>query len=677
LANLLPPMAVWAFWSLLLALLILWASAAAGGRCLETLKGAGPFEKAVLGTALGLGILALSVMLLAWAGGLRSSLVPVVGLAGLGFWGWRGARKGWAAVVDEARAHGLVWAPSALILLAVGWAAWVPPHQYDSLVYHLALPQAYLRQGSLRPIPGILYTHLTQNAEMLFTLSLWLGSDLCAQFLTVGATALTAGLLWGLARRYASAGVSAGAVFLFLSHTGVMLLGSTTYVEPWVGLWLLASIVCFLRWWDVRSPSIPLPRGGEGARVRWLCLAGIFSGLACGTKYYAVICPFLLSLFMFPRLRKAGSTPAPSQSSGTMEAPEARVEGDRPRRHLESRWRTRGFHWKEAALFLGAVALPVLPWLIKNWVYVGNPVFPFLYKFFPAVGVDWGSQPERYFSVLTEYGHPRGLLFELLLFPYQLFRDTLRFGGGMDVLGDLGWPLAFLGFPLAVGAMRKERVWRFFGLYLAGHFALWFVTRVVLRFLVPVLPLFSLVAARGYADLWRRASGAGRYALLAGLSLFLISRLYAFGYVHAIFQSHRVLFGMESPGAYLARRLAYYPCAERAGQELGPNDRILIVGEQRSYYLEAENLPTSVYQRNLYQVLARKAADANGLGRSLREKGFSHILWVPGEAERLKGYGAAEGLEGPAWQDLLERFPVLHRTGGCVLYAIPQTERPL
>src|SRR5208282_6742796 len=106
------------------------------------------------------------------------------------------------------------------------------------------LPQEYARAGRLYAPAGIVYAHFPQNGEMLFTLALQLGSDLLAQMFVWLATALTVGWLLTFGRRLTPA--APWAAVLVATHTSVLLMSSTTYVEPLVMLWMTGALLTFV-----------------------------------------------------------------------------------------------------------------------------------------------------------------------------------------------------------------------------------------------------------------------------------------------------------------------------------------------------------------------------------------------------------------------------------------------
>ena len=150
----------------LLALVLL--TVAGCGRILLRLfkiQGVSESEKTLIGATLGLGLLTQAIFLLGLAGGLRPWAVSVI--LGL-FW-----VIGFTEMQDLLRSLGAnrnllkerpVLAGGVLLFLgALFWLTWVPAHHYDSLVYHLALPSAYIHESRIFIVEHLLYSHFPQN----------------------------------------------------------------------------------------------------------------------------------------------------------------------------------------------------------------------------------------------------------------------------------------------------------------------------------------------------------------------------------------------------------------------------------------------------------------------------------------------------------------------------------
>lgn len=549
-------------------------------------------QRTLIGATLGLGLLSLGTFALGAAGLFRPWAASAL-LAALWVAGYPQLRPALASLAPDRsllRSRPLAAAAVALPLALALWACLMPPHQYDSLVYHLALPQDYLLAGRLRAPQGLLFAHFPQNGEMLFTLALLAGSDVLAQMYMWLAFALSIAWVFAMGRREAPLSAVLLACFITATHAALLLNASTTYVEPLVMLWVTAGALCFERW-----RQVPAARG-------WLALSAVFIGLSLGTKYYAGLGAAALGLRLLVRCFR-----------------------------LERRRAAAG----DLLLFTGLVSALFAPWLVKNWLLVRNPVFPFLYGWFPNTGTGWnGAAAEGYFRVLTEYGHGRDWLSALVSLPVLLLRNPLRFGGGMDVLGDLGWTLTLGCLPLALWAARENGFLRGLMLFCALWGVGWFSTGVVLRFLTVLVPLLALAGASGLVKLYERLGRAGRLALAGSGAVLSFVNLFLVLTVHAEFGTQQVLLGRETREEFLSRRLDYYPCAAAAAS-LEPNGKMLVVGEQRGYYLKREHLPSSVHAPNRWVRLAEESATPRELARRLSAEGFSHVLFVPRESERL------------------------------------------
>jgi hypothetical protein len=594
-------------------------AAGAGRRLVGALAGGlDEAEKTVAGATLGLGLLALASFALAALGRMESWAFSGL-LVALLLAGWREIPAALDSVGEGARralARPWLCMLIGLPLLFALWACLVPPHQYDSLVYHLALPQEYLRAGRLYAPDGLVFAHFPQNGEMLFTLALALGSDILAQMYVWFAAALTTLWLLTFGRRITSA--APWAAVLIATHTAVLLMASTTYVEPIVMLWMTGALLAF-------------EASDEGRERGLLILSACFMGLALGTKYYAGLLAVLLVLRLV--------------------------------------WRDR---LKSAVVFSAVAGALFAPWLVKNWICVGNPVFPFLYRVFPATKIGWTAElASGYFSVLTEYGHAHGVLRDLASLPVLLLRNPLRFGGGMDVLGDLGWDLTLWAWGYGLWAAWRGRERRGLALITALYFAGWFSTGVVLRFLTALAPAMALVGAAGAASWHERAGGPARSLAAAAAGVLIASHLFLLFYVHGVVGTPATLLALEDRATFLSHRLEYYPCAAYAGTGLAPDAEILVVGEQRGYYIPRRHLSSTVHAPNLYVRRADEASSPEDLARTLRADGFTHLLFVPREELRLgAGLGVMTERGQANWKGLEKYLTLSYQGPACLLAAL-------
>ncbi len=236
-----------------------------------------------------------------------------------------------------------VWCFKALLLtllvvliLSIIILAWVPPVSKDALVHHLTVPKLYLKHGGVHEIPSMVFSYYPMNLDLLYLVSLYLGNDIIPKFMHFGFALLTAWLIFGyLKRRINTVYAVIGAIF-FLSIPIIVKLSITVYVDLGLIFFSTASLLLLFRWIE------------SHLRLRFLIISAILCGLGMGTKYNGMITLFLLTLFvpfLYSRYTKSG----------------------RP-----GFLRPVGY----GMLFLFVALLFFSPWMIKNYIWTNNPLFP-------------------------------------------------------------------------------------------------------------------------------------------------------------------------------------------------------------------------------------------------------------------------------------------------------------
>ena len=60
----------------------------------------------------------------------------------------------------------------------------VPPTEYDELAYHLAIPKLFIKNQAGIVVPSMMPSHYPLGAEMLYTISLLVSTELVAKLIT-------------------------------------------------------------------------------------------------------------------------------------------------------------------------------------------------------------------------------------------------------------------------------------------------------------------------------------------------------------------------------------------------------------------------------------------------------------------------------------------------------------
>jgi len=315
--------------------------------------------------------------------------------------------------------------------------AFAPEISPDGSTYHLGLVARYLREHGFTRITTSMYANLSQGMEMLFLFAFAFGRHSAAalvHFAFLLALPL-AMLAYGRRIGHARAG-AVGALLVYASPlAGVD--GISAYNDVAVAC-VLFALFYLLEIWD-REPQPGL-----------LAAAGLLAGFGYALKYTALLAvPYALG--------RIGWT----------------------------LWRTRRPLVRPLALTGACALLMIVPWMAKNWLWLGNPVSPFLNQVFPNPYVrisfeqDYARQMRHYAGLSSFWAVP--------------VEATVR---GEVLNGFLG-PM-FLLAPLGLLALRRREGRR---LLLAGLvFALTYPANVGTRFLIPALPFVGL--AMGLAA-WR------------------------------------------------------------------------------------------------------------------------------------------------------------------------------
>ncbi|MEZ6235800.1 MAG: hypothetical protein R3B68_16575 [Phycisphaerales bacterium] len=493
--------------------------------CRPFLRGAG--DEGVLVVGVGITLLA-TVSHVGGVLGLTTETWSAIGLlvpgwAGLvlSLWRWRGHRL---ALGSPRVAHWLAIVPGSVLLAAAcappGWLWGSEYAGFDALSYHLQLPQEWLTLGRVVPLEHNVYSYLPGSFEVGLTHmaamsgATGLGADapvgdgygllegggwravsaqlLHALFTLMAAwmvgRATRAAVLWGagrgsdsdgaddgvraamLLRRAGDAGTIAGV--LALATPWCVVVGSLAYTEmPVIALGAAAMAAALDR---------GLPAWKRGL------LAGLLVGGACGFKATAMT-------FIAPGVGVA------------------LLAGARPR------------EWVVMATAGAAAGVAMLaPWMIRNAMAGGNPVFPFASSVFGSA--HWTTEQLERFAAGHAFDGTILDRLRLLVLPDpnsgEAARDVALYRGMTNPQYALLFPAALLGS--LVGFVRDRRATLLLlAMLLLGAAAWLFTTHLQARFLLPlVLPACGLVgiACSGVIGGRPEQGDAGRALATMGVS---------------------------------------------------------------------------------------------------------------------------------------------------------------
>jgi hypothetical protein len=476
------------------------------------------------GIGLGLfGLAALGLGLAGWLNRITALAMPVAGVLA-----WATAnRDRWRRITGPslmAAARQWLAAPAGLgwlwiiVVVSLSTAAlaatvmpgdlWKPldPHPYDVTSYHLQVPREWYEAGRIVPLQNNVFSYFPFNVEMQFLLLMqvsggpWRGMY-CCQLLSVGYALLmllaVAGTSDGDAGAESGAGVVAAAMVSCVPW--VIMLAGTAYVESGLMLYTALALAWVMR--GLRA----------GSHWRAMLLAGAFAGLAAGVKITAV--PMLVlgaaagvaMLALLSRVKNENVIKDGEHGEhGEHGEDKMGIERERFQQNRLSPLSSSVFSvfnsspWLGCGIFLVAAGVLVMPWLARNIVWAGNPLFPVAMHTLGRAHFST-EQVQRFVNAHSPTPSQRSLAARLAI----TWRDVLA-----------NWQYGYLLLPAGIVAAwlrrRDPAAWVLVATA-AFTFITWIgFTHLLSRFLVMLVPIAGLLLAEVR---WRRAWPAG--ALLA------------------------------------------------------------------------------------------------------------------------------------------------------------------
>ncbi len=590
-----------------------------------------PLERLAVQLALGMGVWSVGVLLWGalvrvngyWVGGMALLAGVLLRREVVAWW------RNWAALPPLWRESGTLGRMLALgvglIFLFMLPVALAPPLKFDALVYHLALPRDVLLAGKIVYRPDNVFWGMPQLAQMSYLLVMAVGGVPAAVALGwwIGLVAVVGVLGLVAARLGERAGAGWVAVAALLGGYSLAASLAWGYVDWHMILFGLAALATLLAWLESRAREM-------------LWLAGLFAGFAIGVKYTAGVVLLGGVGLIF------------------LEAGKRRL--------------------RDLGVYLGGAALAVSPWLLKNYLATGNPLYPFG---FPA-----GAMTPLRLSLYQ--GQPiEGNWWDFFLLP---LRATFFGVENATLVGRPGYNSS-LG-PLLLGLAPLALIWRgnpyrwtfvrrlgtvsLVGLVvwglggrLSGH-----LIRTHLYFVL--FPAFAALAGAGFAALGQLRLPGVRAERLGGalILLALIFNVFQVGRVSLERGAWDVLIGLRSSEDYQVDNLGWYAVAMQSLTELPAGSRVVLLWEARSLGCLPVCDPDETLDRWMDDL--RSLGDPAAVARTWREQGFTHVLYYRLGADFVR---ASDQRYQPGEWDVLDALlaslPVVENFGEAyTLYAL-------
>ncbi len=546
--------------------------------------------------------------------GVAAMMILDAALGALGVLQWGGSLGAWALIViglalvteqlRRARRTApvlpiVVWTaiPAVAVLLtaacsAPGWLWSSEFGGYDAMSYHLQLPVEWHGLGRIVPLEHNVYSWLPSYVEAAYYhLTVLIGDGPGAVYacqllhasLAIATAAIVARIAWRLGGRLAAA----VAAVVLLGTPWTVVVGSLGYNEMAVALMLATGLLL------VSHESIDSPCAAAAV--------GIVAAAACGAKltglgFAAVPLGILLFASTVPR------------------------------------------RWPLLATLAGTAGLAcLLPWLVRNLMYCGNPVFPF------ATGLlGLGHWTTEQVAVWTSAHVPDTPAAGRVAAAWNQF---FRYGLGASPDPSEPWLpqwsllpwLAVAGLALSASTPALRRWAVRLGIVLVVQLLFWTLwTHVKSRFMVPAAVPGAVAVALGVTALTQRLRWGNAKSLLGAAlvttalvwcclpgAIYLAQRK---GSPSAMIGRTDLLTGDGLSGRMLVEAAETWPTVY-VNTMMDPGSRILLVGDATPLLYRAKIAYQTTWDRGpLSEAMRSDPDNPPAWLEALRDLGFTHML---------------------------------------------------
>ena len=541
------------------------------------------------------------------------------------------------------------------------------PYGSDAYLYHWAVPQLYLLHHAIIVWPGWAAADAPLNSEMFSTLALAFRSEVAAIWFQavfgIAIVLLLAGYLYRTCDRKA---VWLGITLCCANPLFASLLFSSQ-PELAAGYYGIASFLVALAW--LKQTRVP----EAGGRLRLLALAGLFTGFGLGVKYtegqIMLGILLLLSAALVRLLAK--------------------------RKHAPGQWQETRRALVGMLLYGAACLLALAPWLLRDWVLLDNPIYPFLWG-----GPGWNAARLTTWRLTTAYSGIQGALWrQMALGLFDLFFHTQRTGDQFYtppsylLLAALLAPIVFLlGWLLSRSrrqaprspAMQHIMPW----LVVAGSaYIAWIVSQAKLaHYAFLWLLLLTPPAVLTLEHLWH---SAGRWpsrrvitrGMQIGLPALVLPVVLLQGPLYSV-----ALFVQRDPLPLLAGQQSlhewetynlmgadYWAMAHYINASVPPSAKLLVIGH--GYFLYGHDYVDDAFL-DWVPYLETQGKTPQGILALLRQNGFAYLVYNGGLLDSIvkNQHNAYLGSFLPAFQQFMSQWlDLVGAFGAYQVYQIPNT----
>lgn len=462
----------------------------------------------------------------------------VIALPRAARWRWKTESRSGRAVISLMITAAALMLPPAL----------TPPAQSDGVRYHLGAPQEFIKNGSVDFLPGNAYSNMPFLVEMNFMAALQVRAPEASHLIHLSLALFTTLSIYALTRRLWMSNTSSTVAMLpalaYFTAPMSAIVATWPYTDHGLAFLTVASVISAII--CLESPQ----------RLHHWLMLGICLGGLVGTKYTmgpiaVLVYGLTLILARWPR-------------NVTIWLPVIRA----------------------ATAAAGITILIGGIWFFRNWIVVGNPVYPFATKLFP--GGDWTIVNDAFLqnrAGLKGFGKS---LTDLLAAPWTTTFRWIHFEAhnpGPMIILTLFFALAgIIAMLRRSAAPSSKRELTLVILTALASSLIWFYTYQSNRLLLPAIALGLAMLPAGLfltRGLRERLLTSG--VMLCSIMGILWAVQWSWVTTRLTPPPLTYLLGQIDSKTFLYRSLTYARAFDYLNERVRPYERVLLIGEHRIY----------------------------------------------------------------------------------------------
>lgn len=306
---------------------------------------------------------------------------------------------------------------------------------------------------------------------------------------------------------------------------------------------------------------------------------------------------------------------------------------------------------KELFKFFSIYSLIIFPLFIKNIIYIGNPVYPFLYNIFYTEFWDLS----RSIIMKNDVGQITKTISNFIRLPFDISFNTYGFVGHIGVQF-----LVFLPFLIFVAKKHNTLFYfsiltLFTGSYFSGSIRFFYIVFLILSiYIVYIIE-----------------SNKKKVLIYLAIIIIFINIGYSIVFQENLYLLYKFYSGKLNIETYKSHLFPSYEGFKFINTNTPKNSKILLVGEARNFYLKRKYIVSSALDFPAINNYINNCKNYEDFKNNLKKNKINYIFLSKSELLRTyKKYNRFSNTQLKRYFTFLEQFPLVYENNEVFIYKI-------